>query len=256
MKTTTIKEQTKWVPPEGGGAPLLTMPNIPKPLHGLAPRTVMGDYEWGKVRKQCYADAHDLCEICGMVLSGKRGPGLVLHEAHEAYETDYETYTSTFIRPICVCGFCHRFIHSGRAITCYLNHEPLWTKEYMLTIAEHGFSLIDQWNRQHPDDEPLRVYETMLSWVDEPSLHDEMQELIDKYHIEFWGAPHRKIWDNSWGKWKLVYKDTEYYSPYQTPMDWERAMTPHGDKPAPEELFAGEEFEELRKNIKEVKSEV
>lgn len=241
-----VKPLNFWSPPEGGGAPLLTMPNVPFPLHKLAPRTIMGDYEWGKVRKKCYADAGDVCEISGEKLGSKRGDRN-LHAAHEVYAYDFASYTATFMRPICVSPLMHNFIHSGRAITCYRNHEKLWDKEYMLTIAEAGFKLISDWNKQHPDDEPLRAYEVLLGWLEEPSLEREMEELIDKYNIEFWGAPRRKDWDNAWGKWKLIYNGTEYYSPYQSQEDWEKEVTRQHE--APTSLFAGDEFEELRKNI-------
>lgn len=248
-----IKEQTKWVPPEGGGAPLLTMPNIPMPLHGegCQPRTIIGKTEWDKMRRQCYADADDVCEISGVKLNGKRGD-TNLHHSHELFEYDYETLTATFIRPVCISPTMHNFIHSGRAITCYKNHEKLWDKTRMLSIAEAGFKVINQWNRQHPDDESLRVYETVLSWLDEPSLHDEMQALIDQYQIEFWGVPNRSEWDNAWGKWKLVYNGNEYYSPYQSRDEWEEKVGHHKDI-VDTSLFSGDEFEELRRNIKEMK---
>lgn len=244
----TVKEQSTWFVPEGEGAPLLGMPNIPKPLHGLAPRTIMGDYEWGKIRKQCYEDAGDVCEICGQKLGSKRGEPM-MHAAHELYHYDYAERKATFDRPICICPICHNFIHSGRAITCYRNHEPLWTKEYMLTIAEAGFKVISEWNKKHPNSEPIRVYEVVLNWLEEPELEEPLTKLIEQYGIEFWCAPRRKLWDNAWGKWRLIYNDTEYWSPYQSAEEWEQSVEPHKQSVENQDLFAGEEFEELRRNI-------
>lgn len=245
-----INLQTRWTPPTENGVAMLTMPNIPLPLHQLNPRNIMGSYEWGKLRKQCYEDAGDICEICGAKLGKHRGDPL-MHQAHEAYDIDFTAYTSTFVRLICLCPRCHSAIHSGRALTCYHNHEPLWDKEYMLSLAEHLFSQLDQWNRQHPDSEPLRAYETVLSWLDEPSLTQDLQKLIDQYHIEFWAAPDRKDWDNAWGKWRLIYDGTEYWSPYQSREQWEQEVDGHSQDDLTS-LFQDDVFKELRENIKDL----
>lgn len=242
-----MRTQTKWIAPKNGGAPLLTMCNIPLPTHGLAPRTIMGATEWGKLRRQCYKDANDHCEICGVQLCGNRSGIFPLHESHEVYSYDFEALTQTFIRPVCLCPACHRFIHSGRAITCYKNHEPLWTADFMLSLAEHGFRLIADWNKQHPDN-IIYAYETLNNWLDEPSLAERLWGLMQSYNIEIWCAPKREEWDNAWGKWRLIYDGVEYYSPYQSREEWEDAT--RGQHPKEnKELFAGDEFETLRRNI-------
>lgn len=56
---------TKWECPSETGIPLITMPNIPKPLHALPPRNVMGKTAWDRARKLCYFKADYKCEICG-----------------------------------------------------------------------------------------------------------------------------------------------------------------------------------------------
>lgn len=244
-----MHEQTEWHAPITGGAPLLTMPNVPFPLQGLAPRTIMGMTAWNKLRKECYEAADNHCEICGVKCGTKRGePNM--RQAHEVYDYDFTTYTATFVRAVCLCRKCHTgFIHSGRALTCYKNHEPLWTQDAMLNGAEHGFQLIQKWNKLHPDEEPLRAYETFNDWLEEPSLEGRLAELMAKYQIEMWCAPNRKEWDNAWGKWKLIYDGTEYYSPYQTREDWSIAVEGKDHGEVNKQLFEGNEFEELRKNI-------
>lgn len=244
------RKTTKWTPPKGGGAPLLTMPTIPTPCHGLAPREVMGRTAWDSMRKACYEEHGDICEICGQKLGSKRGGDLPLHNAHECYELDYQNYTMTFRRLICVDPSCHQAIHSGRALTCYLNHMPLYDKEYMLRLAEHVFQLVHNWNKLHPDDEPLRLYETYLDWMAEPTLTASMEELVRKYEIEFYSIPNRKIWDNAFDEWKLVYDGTEYYGLYKDRADWEQQMAKRNrqDDSGPP-LFDGEEFDKLKAMI-------
>lgn len=235
------KQITKWEAPNGGGAPLLTMPNVPLPLHKQCPRNIMGATEWRKVCKQCYEDAGDVCEICGQKLSGKLKDIYLLHHSHELYSYDYEAYTATFVRCVCLCPTCHSgFIHSGRALTCYQKYEPLWDKEHMLNIAEHGFQLIDSWNKLHPNDEPLRVYETFNDWLAEPSLHDDLEALMRTYQIKTYSIPNRTDWENAWSKWKLVYDGVEYYGLYASHEEWQAEMDKSGGHTDQVDLFSEE----------------
>ena len=64
---------TSWTPPSDDDLrPLIAMPNIPRPCHSLAPRTVLGATVWNKMRKECYELADDTCEICGERPEDKR----------------------------------------------------------------------------------------------------------------------------------------------------------------------------------------
>lgn len=246
----SMPKVTTWTAPEGGGAPLLTMPNVPHPLHGLAPRTIMGSAAWKAYREQVYAEHDDVCEICGQKLCGKLKGDYPLHHAHEVYDIDYEAKTCTFIRACCICPACHTgFIHSGRAITMYKNHMPLWSKEVLLDGAEHGFELVHKWNKLHPDSQ-LKVFQTIEEWLKEPSLKEELQALIDQYEIQFYHVPDTDT-KKDWGKWKLIYDDTEYYSPYQSKEEWKAMMDKNNHREAEnnKQLFSGDEFEELRNNL-------
>lgn len=123
-----------------------------------------------------------------------------------------------------ITGNCHGgVIHSGRAITMYKNCVPLWTKEVMLQAAEHGFQLVYEWNKLHPDEEPLKMFSTILDWLKEPTLTEDLQKLIDRYEIEFYDVPDTESAHN-WGKWRLIYNDKEYWSPYHDKTEWAAAM--------------------------------
>ena len=135
-----VEKIKQWRCPEGTGAPLITMPNVPRPLHGLPPRKLMGDTTWNRVRKRCYYDAGYKCEICG-----EEPPKGQLH-AHELYTYDFAEGTGTFERCIAVCKKCHDFIHSGRLVTMFKNGNMLYPKSYLLTVVEKGFKIISEYN--------------------------------------------------------------------------------------------------------------
>ena len=121
-----LKYVTHWAPPNATDLrPLIAMPNVPKPLHGVAPRTVLGTTTWNKMRRECYEKANDTCEICGDCPDDKRK-----RQAHEVYVVNYSTGESVFIGCVCLCQQCHlACIHNGRAITLYSKKSPLITAD-------------------------------------------------------------------------------------------------------------------------------
>lgn len=213
-----VKKKIKWECPTESGAPLLTMPNIPKELHGVAPRVVLGDRWWNLVRRYCYEKADDTCEICGAKPEQLRN-----RHAHELYKINYRLGTSEFVRPICICYTCHCLgIHTGRAITLHKQGNPMFPKEALLAGAEHVFKLISDWNKAHPKKSPLRVYATWLEYLRVPELEQPMRELIEKYNMKFYvESDNRRA---KWGDWKLIIGDREFPTPYKNEKDWEKAM--------------------------------
>ena len=205
----------RWQCPSGTGIPLITMPNVPRPLHGpgCQPRTIFGQATWDRMRKRAYFDAGYKCEICGCEPEKKN-----LH-AHELYTVDYKAGTSKFERVIAICRTCHDGIHSGRLITMYKNKNPLYPKSYVLRVAENCFSLVNQYNKTHEG--KIKVYSTYLDYLKVPSIASEMAELIEKYGIEFYNEPKKCA---KWEDWKLLIGEKEYPTPYKDQHEWEVAM--------------------------------
>ena len=90
---------------------LLTHPNIPKPLHGVSPRTVMGKDWWDKVRREVYAERDYHCFACGGHKSNDKYHNWL--ECHEDYDINYKTGEVKLNRLVALCHCCHSFIHSG-----------------------------------------------------------------------------------------------------------------------------------------------
>lgn len=209
---------TSWAPPSSDDLrPLIAMPNIPRPLHTVAPRTVLGATTWNKMRKECYERANDTCEICGECPEDKRK-----RHAHEAYIIDYEKGTCTFVGVFCLCALDHLgAIHTGRAITLYSKNSPLITKEFLLEGAEKAFNIISSYNRDHPETD-LRAYCTYLQYLKFDELREPMLELIKKYDISFYSEDPKKM--AKWSDWKLILDGKEYPTPYKNEKEWEKAM--------------------------------
>lgn len=240
-----IEIRDKWECPAGTGVPLITMPNVPRPLHGLPPRKIMGTTAWNRMRKRCYYDAGYKCEICGA-----DPPKGQLH-AHELYTYDWKEGTGRFERCIAICKRDHDFIHSGRMITLYKEGNLLYPKSYVLDVVEKGFKLIRDYNISHPDRDPLRAYATFLEYLRVPELTEDMVRLINTYNVEFYSEPRRIA---KWGKWRLLFGKREYPTPYATQGDWVEAM----HKASKEDNvrathstpFSGATFDEIDKILK------
>ena len=175
-----IEKVSRWHIDKGTtGAALLSMPNIPKALHKLAPLTLLGDKAWRELRSKCLKDAHYTCEACGRALV----PSYL--DAHELYTYNYYDCVAVFERCVCLCKTCHASIHSGHILTRYMNHEL--SKAELLNIIENQFRLICAHNDTHKNSKPLKVYKSIMRCYDIPDLKDAFEKLVDKYHIEFYG---------------------------------------------------------------------
>lgn len=219
-----IIKVNKWECPENNGAAILTMPNIPHALHGdgLQPRTILRRTTWDNLRRACYANAGYASEI-----SGEEPPKGQLH-AHELFSYDYDAQEGVFIRCIALTKIEHDFIHSGRLLTMFNKGNPLYPKSYVLKVIENGFNIINDYNIKHPDEEPLRCFDTILDGLKNWDIKFEIEELIERYNIKFYTAhiPESKKWRG----WHVIVGDKRYDSPYTNQSDWSAAMRSRNSK--------------------------
>lgn len=245
-----------WLPPKDGDdiRPLIAMPNIPRPLHGVNPRTILGTQTWNHMRRACYANANDTCEICGC-----KPENLRRRHGHEVYEIDYAHGTAKFVRVFCVCSLCHLgCIHTGRALTLWKHHNPLYPTEFLLQGAEHAFSIISSYNRDHPGAD-LRAYATFLDYLKYDGLREPMEKLINKYNISFYSEVEDMV---DWGDWKLIIGENEYPTPYANKEEWKAAMEEKEANDSARQMqkkleqnFSGDVYEEIKKILKEENGE-
>lgn len=118
---------------------VLTQPIVPIALHGVNPRTIMGNIEWGKRKKEWQAKANHHCMICGRYIAHKPGDWMALHER---YEYDLDRLIQKFTGYIILCEDCHNYIHQGR-MQILVNQGALKPEEYERVI-EHGDRLLKE----------------------------------------------------------------------------------------------------------------
>ncbi len=116
---------------------ILSHPNIPKPLHEVNPRSIMGEAEWDKVRQEAYASTDYHCIACGIHKTQAKGPKWL--EAHEFYKMDYTNGRVEVEKIIPLCHYCHNFIHSGR-LSMIIDKEK--DEEEVADILKHGFRIL------------------------------------------------------------------------------------------------------------------
>jgi hypothetical protein len=72
--------------------------NWGKSLAQLLPTEV-----WDKIRREVYADANWICQIC-------YSSGVELH-CHEVWLLDKRNHTQKLVKLVCICNDCHHCIH-------------------------------------------------------------------------------------------------------------------------------------------------
>jgi len=168
---------------------VLLSENIPLPLHGMNPRTVLGSKWWNKTRGEAYASTNYRCASCGVhKLKAKFHHHL---EGHELYQIDYELGIMEYLETVPLCHACHCYIHDGR-LRAQLTKNELSHSRYA-AIIDHGDQVLSQ---------ARLVRKSKL----ERDKFVETKIILGEYA--------------SWTDWKLSIQGTEYSSPYTTAQDY------------------------------------
>jgi hypothetical protein len=190
---------------------LLNHPNIPKPLHGLAPRVLLGEEWWNEAREQAYKRNYYQCWACGV-----HKYEALFHrwlEAHETYAIDYRAGRAEMIEVVALCHACHNFIHSGR-LMALLEQDQIPPGRFW-AILKHGFKMLR--TAGLPDN--IYAREAVLAgW----------QLLID---CPWWVQA--ETWDRTpladdapgtarWQDWRLVLNGVEYPPLHKDYAAWKR----------------------------------
>ena len=167
---------------------LLLHPNLPKPLHGLNPRTVMGQKWWNNERRRAYATNNYHCWACGTYRNfnldlnkfcDDSGESL---DAHECYRIDYEKKEVELVEIVAICKNCHQYIHSGRTNSLY--EKGVIDEKDCFIVFSHGDSIL------------IDAGLIPCNEVDTNTYQEE------------------------WNEWKLIIDGKEHYSKFKDYFEW------------------------------------
>ncbi len=185
---------------------LLAHPNLPGPLHGLNPRTILGPTWWNVQRIAAYERYGNRCWACGT----PREEAEYTHflEGHESYAIDYAKGTARLSEVVALCHACHAFIHSGRLWSLYAKGEV--SREDALHILERGISILRQAGFQ-----PFYaayMFKSMMHGNSEIEAADFSKEQGG------WYPPKSSV---LWGDWRLVIDGKRYKPVFEDERAWQ-----------------------------------
>ena len=159
---------------------LLFHPNIPKPMHGLNPRTLLGKAWWDKVRYSAYQENNYCCWACGTHKNDAEFHQWL--EAHECYDINYEMATMKMSKVVALCHSCHNYIHLGRLR--HLANSGEITRRKFNTIIEHGNKIV--FRLKPPIVQPMNVnawqeWRLIIDGVRYPGLFKDFNAWDKKY---------------------------------------------------------------------------
>lgn len=171
---------------------VLLCPNIPKPLHGTAPRVVLGSAWWDRTRRAAYESTDFHCVACGVHKYQQRGRTEWL-EGHEIYDIDYGQGRMMYVETVPLCRFCHLFIHDGRLRA--LVEKGIVHQRHFVAVMRHGSRVLAEAGLQRVS-------------------HAQREEIIGQMIVNGKVA--------AWKDWRLVVDGKEYNPRLKSEAHWER----------------------------------
>lgn len=125
---------------------VLCCPNVPKPLHRVCPRTILGRAWWDATRQAAYASTGGHCIACGV--NQQLATWRQWLEGHELYRIDYPHGRMTYVETVPLCHLCHCFIHDGRLRSMIQQGKE--TPEKLKIVLDHGRRILAAARIQKP----------------------------------------------------------------------------------------------------------
>lgn len=184
LKELAARRKRNWTPrPQ-----VLTHPNIPAPMHGLAPRVILGNKWWNETRRAAYQSTNYHCLACGVHKSKAKGRKYL--DAHEAYLINYAVGRMEYAETIPLCQYCHNYIHSGRL--AWLLSERKITQAKYASVIQHGDSVLAGagLTRKPYSSGPMAPWDSwrlVVFGIEYPPKRTTF-DLLDEEYVEWFGS--------------------------------------------------------------------
>lgn len=176
---------------------ILTHPHIPKPLHGMNPRTILGKEWWDRERFAAQERTNYTCAACGVKKhEAKKHQWL---EGHEFWDINYMTGVCEVksIEPL--CHYCHNFIHSGR-LSMILGKTK--NRFEVREILAHGFKILHENN--------LKAFYFTLDFAKKAK--------VNTFGVEAYDFEYNK--NLTWHDYVMILNGKEYKSMFKSQAEW------------------------------------
>jgi hypothetical protein len=179
---------------------LLASTHIPKPLHGLNPRTLLGKTWWDAKRQEVYASTGFTCACCGVPKADAKKHKWL--EAHEIVTVNYSTGICEIKEIVPLCHYCHMFIHSGFLFTT-MGKRNGHSKAEVKKILEHGLWWLKLFN--------LKCFPTTLELAEDLDC--------DINGVEAYELPKSAL---PWKAYTLLFQGKTYKSKFKNANEWRK----------------------------------
>ena len=184
----SVEKQSWKIRPE-----VLLCMNVPKPMHGVAPRVVLGSKWWNATRQEAYKSTKYHCIACGVHKDKARSKKWL--EGHELYNIDYSKGLMFYVETVPLCHYCHNYIHDGRMLGLMQNGQ--FSHGKYKAVIEHGDRVL------------------LESGLSRLSYEDREESVLDL-------ALNGKLAE--WSKWRLVIGRKKYGPKFKTEYAWRQAF--------------------------------
>lgn len=132
MKLNKVTKRPMFVRPD------ILLQELPKPLHTITPRFIMGGHKWNKAKRQAAANNNYCCWCCGVNINDTTPSRL---EGAPIIHIDYEFKIVYFRGVAAVCYNCNSFINlSGVKLSEEKGLRPVGFSQ---AIIQHGAALVN-----------------------------------------------------------------------------------------------------------------
>jgi hypothetical protein len=162
-------------------------------MHGVTPRSILGQAWWNKTRKAAYESTIYRCLACGIRKREAKGPKWL--EGHEVYSIDYLHGRMCYIETVPLCNYCHGFLHDGR-MRALLEKGEITHQKFAL-VMRHGEAVL------------------VAAGLERAPYEDRQMQVQDML-LNGFVAP--------WRDWRLILDGHEYPPKYKSEEHWRKAM--------------------------------